>query len=52
MPNLGLTDTEARDAAAYLLTLGANRLPAVPAGLPLGPKEAGPREEPRIRPRG
>jgi cytochrome c1 len=52
MPNLGLTDTEARAAAAYLLTLGAKRLPAVPAGLPLGPKEAGPREEPRIRPRG
>ncbi|MCR0983958.1 c-type cytochrome [Roseomonas populi] len=51
MPNLGLTEAEARDAAAYLFTLGAGRLPEVPAGLPLGPKDAGPREEPRIRPR-
>jgi len=51
MPNLGLTEAEARDAAAYLFTLGTDQLPPVPAGLPLGPKEASPREEPRIRPR-
>ncbi|MBB5695104.1 c-type cytochrome [Muricoccus pecuniae] len=51
MPNLGLSEAEARDTAAYLFTLGAGRVPQVPAGLPLGPKEAGPREEPRIRPR-
>ena len=51
MPNLGLTDAEARDVAAYLFTLGASRLPPVPAGMPLGPNEAGPRDAPRIRPR-
>ncbi|MFC7477232.1 c-type cytochrome [Dankookia sp. GCM10030260] len=51
MPALGLSEAEARDAAAYLFTLGAGRLPPVPAGLPLGPNEGGPREMPRIRPR-
>ena len=51
MPNLGLTEGEARDAAAYLYTLGASRVAAVPAGMPLGPGEGGPRPEPRIRPR-
>lgn len=49
MPNLGLTTAEARDAAAYLYTLGAARAQPVPAGMPLGPGEAGPRPEPRIR---
>ena len=49
MPNLGLTEAEARDAAAYLYTLGAGRLPPVPAGMPLAPGEAGPRPEPRLR---
>lgn len=49
MPNLGLTEAEARDAAAYLYTLGASRLPPVPAGMPLGPEGAGPRPEPRLR---
>jgi len=52
MPNLGLTEGQARDAASYLLGLGAERVPLVPAGMPLGPDEAGPRPEPRIRPRG
>jgi len=51
MPALGLSQAEARDAAAYLFTLGAGRLPPVPAGMPLGPNESGPRESPRIRPR-
>jgi cytochrome c2 len=51
MPALGLSEQEARDAAAYLFTLGAARVPPVPAGMPLGPKEAGPRPAPRIRPR-
>jgi cytochrome c2 len=51
MPNLGLTEVEARDAAAFLYTLGAARAQAVPAGQPLAPGEAGPRPEPRIRPR-
>jgi cytochrome c2 len=51
MPSLGLTEAEARDAAAYLFTLGAARLPPVPVGMPLVPHEAGPREEPRLRPR-
>jgi cytochrome c2 len=51
MPNLGLTEAEARDAAAYLFTLGASRIQPVPAGQVLGPKEGGPRPEPRIRPR-
>ncbi|HYF08169.1 MAG TPA: c-type cytochrome [Acetobacteraceae bacterium] len=51
MPNLGLTEAEARDAAAYLYTLGASRLPPVPAGMPLGPEEGGPRPEPRLRAR-
>lgn len=52
MPNLGLTEAEARDAAAYLYTLGASRVQPVPAGMVLGPGEGGPRPEPRIRPRG
>lgn len=51
MPAPGLTEAEARDSAAYLFTLGAGRLPPVPAGMPLGPNEGGPRESPRIRPR-
>lgn len=51
MPFLGLNEADARDAASYLFTLGAGRLPAVPAGMPLGPGEGGPREAPRIRPR-
>jgi len=51
MPNLGLTEAEARDAVAYLYTLGAARVQPVPAGMVLGPGEGGPREEPRIRPR-
>lgn len=51
MPNLGLTEQEARDAAAYLFTLGASRTQPVPAGMILGPKEGGPRPAPRIRPR-
>ncbi len=51
MPNLGLTEREARDAAAYLFTLGASRIQPVPAGMILGPGEGGPRPEPRIRPR-
>jgi hypothetical protein len=33
MPALGLTQAEARDAAAYLYTIG--EAPAVPAGMPL-----------------
>lgn len=52
MPNLGLTEAEARDAAAYLYTLGASRVQPVPAGMVLGPGEGGPRPEARIRPRG
>jgi len=51
MPNLGLTEAQARDAASYLFTLGAGRLPAVPAGMQMAPGQAGPQEEPRIRPR-
>lgn len=51
MPSLGLTPMQARDAAAYLFTIGAARLPAVPAGMPLGPGEGGPRPDPRLRPR-
>jgi cytochrome c2 len=51
MPALGLTDTQARDAAAYLYTVGASRLPPVPAGMPLGPRDGGPRPEARLRPR-
>jgi cytochrome c2 len=51
MPSVGLSEAAARDAAAYLFTLGATRLPAVPAGMPLGPHEGGPRETPRLRPR-
>ncbi len=51
MPAVGLSEAEARDAAAYLFTLGAARLPPVPAGMQLGPNEGGPREAPRIRPR-
>lgn len=51
MPNLGLTAAGARDAAAYLYTLGASRAPDQPAGMPLGPAEAGPRPDPRLRPR-
>jgi cytochrome c2 len=50
MPALGLTQAEARDAAAYLYTIGD--APAVPAGMPLAEGEAGTRPEPRIRPRG
>jgi cytochrome c len=50
MPSLGLTESEARDAAAYLYTLG--RAQPVPAGMVLGPGEGGPRPEPRLRPRG
>jgi cytochrome c2 len=48
MPSLGLTAAEARDAAAYLYTLGAARVQPVPAGLRLGPEEAGIRPEPRL----
>lgn len=51
MPATGLSMAEARDAAAYLFTLGASRLPPVPAGMPLLPEETGPRAEPRLRPR-
>ncbi len=49
MPNLGLTEREARDAAAYLFTLG--RPEPVPAGMVRGPGEGGLRPGPRIRPR-
>jgi cytochrome c2 len=49
MPNLGLSADQARDAAAYLYTLGAARAQPVPAGMPLGPGEAGTRPEPRLR---
>lgn len=52
MPNLGLSEAEARDLAAYLMTLGASRTEPVPAGMPLGPQEGGPRANARIRPRG
>ncbi|NKC32850.1 c-type cytochrome [Falsiroseomonas selenitidurans] len=48
MPNLGLGEAEARDAAAYLYTLGAAQ--AVPAGQPLAPGEAGTLPGPRLRP--
>jgi len=48
MPNLGLTEEEARDIAAYLMTLGAGRVEPVPAGMPLGPDDGGPRPEPRL----
>lgn len=51
MPNLGLGEAEARDIAAYLMSLGAARAEPVPAGMPLGPREGGPRPEPRVRPR-
>ncbi len=51
MPNLGLTERDARDAAAYLFTLGATRVEPVPAGMVLGPGEGGLRAAPRIRPR-
>jgi hypothetical protein len=51
MPDLGLSEREARDAAAHLFTLGAARAQPVPAGMILGPGEAGTRPEPRIRPR-
>jgi cytochrome c2 len=51
MPPSGLTQQQASDAAAYLLTLGAARLPPVPPGMQLGPQEGGPREQPRLRPR-
>lgn len=51
MPNLGLTDAEARDAAAYLYTLGARGMPPVPAGMRMAPDESAPREGPRLRPR-
>ncbi|MCK8787508.1 c-type cytochrome [Roseomonas sp. NAR14] len=50
MPDLGLSEEEARDMAAYLFTLGAGRAPVQPAGMPTGPDEAGPRPEPRLRP--
>ncbi|WP_343897618.1 c-type cytochrome, partial [Craurococcus roseus] len=51
MPNLGVTEAEARDMAAYLYTLGAARAQAVPAGMPLAPGQAGPRDDARMRPR-
>lgn len=51
MPNLGLEDGEARDIAAFLMTLGAARTEPVPAGMPLGPNAAGPRPDSRRRPR-
>jgi cytochrome c2 len=51
MPSLGLDEAEARDAAAYLFTLGAARAQPVPAGMIRGAPEGGPRPEPRIRPR-
>lgn len=51
MPNLGLTEAEARDAAAYLYTVGARGLPRVPPGMPLDGNTGGPRPEPLIRPR-
>ncbi len=51
MPNLGLGEDEARDIAAFLMTLGASRVEPVPAGMPLGPNAGGPRPDPRIRPR-
>ncbi len=50
MPSLGLTEREARDAAAYLYTIGTAQ--PVPAGMVLGPREGGPRPEARLRPRG
>jgi cytochrome c1 len=51
MPDLGLNAAEARDIAAYLMTLGAGAVEPVPAGMPLGPGEGGPRAQPRLRPR-
>lgn len=51
MPAVGLTQAEARDAAAFLFTLGARGLPPVPPGMQLGPEEGGPRDAPRLRPR-
>lgn len=51
MPNLGLTEAEARDAAAFLYTIGARRAERVPAGMPLGPGEGGPKPQPRFLPR-
>lgn len=51
MPNLGLTEAEARDAAAFLFSIGAGRAERVPAGMPLAPGDGGPRPDPRIRPR-
>lgn len=51
MPTLGLSEREARDIAAYLMTLGAERVEPVPAGMRLGPDEGGPRPEPRKRER-
>ncbi len=51
MPSVGLTEAQARDAAAYLFTIGAARLPPTPAGMPLGSSEGGPRPNPRLRPR-
>ncbi len=51
MPNPGLSEAEARDVAAYLMSLGAARTEPVPAGMPRGGEEAGPRPAPRIRPR-
>jgi cytochrome c2 len=50
MPSLGLTEREARDAAAYLYTLGTAQ--PVPAGMVPGPGQGGPRAEARLRPRG
>lgn len=50
MPSLGLSEGEARDAAAYLYTLG--RAQPVPAGMMLGPRDGGPRPEARLRNRG
>jgi cytochrome c2 len=49
MPALGLSEAEARDAAAFLYTLG--RAQQVPAGQPMAEGEAGTLPEPRIRPR-
>lgn len=51
MPQPGLTHQEARDVAAFLMTLGARQAEPVPAGMPLGPGEAGLRPESRQRPR-
>jgi cytochrome c2 len=51
MPALGLSEAEARDAAAYLFTLGTARLPPVPAGLALSPGQTPPADRARLRPR-